>query len=91
MSSTVIVAFYKFVELSDYQKRQRPLRQLCQDHQVKGIILLAAEGINGTIAGSRSGINAVLAYLRQDAKLADLTHKESEARFHALPQDESAT
>ena len=86
MSSTVIASFYKFVALPDYQERKRPLRQLCQDHQVKGIILLAAEGINGTIAGSRSDIDVVLAYLRQDAAFADLTHKESEADFMPFPK-----
>src|SRR5690606_25211299 len=45
--------------------------------QVKGTLLLAEEGINGTIAGSREGIDAVLAYLRSDPRLATLEHKES--------------
>ena len=81
MSSTVIAAFYKFVNLPNYRERQRPLRDFCVSQQVKGSILLAAEGINGTIAGSRSGVEAVLAYLRQDALLADLRHKESVADF----------
>jgi UPF0176 protein len=81
MSSIVIVAFYKFVELPDYRERQRPLRDFCVSHEVKGSILLAAEGINGTIAGSRSGVDAVLAYLCQDAAYANLTHKASSADF----------
>lgn len=79
MSSIVIASFYKFVDLPDYRERQRPLRDFCLSQQVKGSILLAAEGINGTIAGSRSGVDAVLAYLRQAARLADLRHKESQA------------
>lgn len=81
MSSIVIAAFYKFVDLPDYQERQRPLRDFCVSQEVKGSILLAAEGINGTIAGSRQGIDAVLAQLRQDAAFANLTHKESRADF----------
>lgn len=81
MSSFVIAAFYKFVDLPDYRERQRPLRDFCITQDVKGSILLAAEGINGTIAGSRQGIDAVLAYLRQDAPMAKLTHKESHAGF----------
>ena len=81
MSFVVIAAFYKFVELPDYHDRQRLLRDFCLSQEVKGSILLAGEGINGTIAGSRSGVDAVLAYLRQDAALADLTHKESTADF----------
>lgn len=81
MSSVVIAAFYKFVDLLDYRERQRPLRDFCMSQAVKGSILLAEEGINGTIAGSRQGIDAVLAYLRQDAVFASLTHKESQADF----------
>lgn len=81
MSSIVIAAFYKFVALPDYQERQRPLRDFCVSQDVKGSILLAAEGINGTIAGSRQGVDAVLAFLRQDAVFASLTHKESQADF----------
>ncbi|GJM42495.1 MAG: UPF0176 protein [Ardenticatenaceae bacterium] len=81
MDSIVIAAFYKFVVLPDYKERRRPLREFCQAQEVYGSILLAAEGINGTIAGSRSGIDAVLAYLRQDTIFSSLTHKESEANF----------
>jgi UPF0176 protein len=43
-----------------------------EDHQVKGTLLLAKEGINGTIAGDRAGIDAVLHWLRSDLRLADL-------------------
>lgn len=81
MSSIIIAAFYKFVALPDYEERKRPLQDFCVAQAVKGSILLAAEGINGTIAGGRSGIDAVLAYLRQDAVFASLTHKESTADF----------
>ena len=70
-------AFYKFVALPDYVQRQAPLLELCQQHNVKGTILLATEGINSTIAGAPDDIHAVLAYLRQDPLLADLEHKES--------------
>jgi len=49
----------------------------CQSQGVKGTILLAEEGINGTIAGSREAIDAVLSLLRSDPRLVDLEHKES--------------
>jgi UPF0176 protein len=75
--SQVIAAFYKFVSLDDYQDRRQPLLNICQQYQIKGTVLLAAEGINGTIAGTRSSIDAILAYLRADACFADLEHKES--------------
>jgi UPF0176 protein len=75
----VIAAFYKFVTLDDYQNRREPLLNLCQQHQIKGTILLAAEGINGTIAGTRSSIDAIFTNLRTDPCFADLGYKESTA------------
>ena len=73
----VIAAFYKFVTLDDYTDRRQPLLNLCQQHQIKGTILLAAEGINGTIAGTRSSIDAILATFKADPCFADLEHKEA--------------
>ncbi|APW43344.1 rhodanese-related sulfurtransferase [Rhodoferax saidenbachensis] len=70
-------AFYKFVELPDYQARKPALLAFCEAHHVKGMILLAQEGINSTIAGAPDDVHAVLAYLRSDPLLADLQHKES--------------
>ena len=70
-------AFYKFVDLPDYAERKAPLLALCERQGVKGLILLAREGINSTIAGPAEGVHAVLAYLRSDPLLADLQHKES--------------
>ena len=45
-----VVAFYKFVTLSDLETKRAGLLKYCQDRQLKGTILLATEGINGTIA-----------------------------------------
>ena len=72
-------AFYKFVALPDYTERKAPLLAFCEAHKVKGLILLAREGINSTIAGAPADVHAVLAYLRRDPLLADLQHKESYA------------
>jgi UPF0176 protein len=74
-------AFYKFVELPDYENRKAPLLALCEAHQVKGLILLAREGINSTIAGRAQDVKVVLDYLRADPLLADLQHKESWAEL----------
>lgn len=77
MSSYLVAALYKFVELPDFQDMRQPLFSFCQRHGVKGTLLLAREGINGTIAGSEPGIRAVLAHLRDDPRLSGLEHKES--------------
>ena len=76
------VAFYKFVELPDAESRKGPLLAFCEQQGVKGLILLAREGINSTIAGPEAAIRAVIAYLRADPKFADLQPKES---WSALP------
>ena len=81
MSNFVIAAFYHFVGLPDFKEWQRPLLDHCQQQNTKGTILLASEGINGTIAGPRAGIDAVLAYLRADERLHTMIHKESFADF----------
>ncbi|MBC7649602.1 MAG: rhodanese-related sulfurtransferase [Vitreoscilla sp.] len=70
-------ALYKFVELPDFAAMQATLLAVCEAHGIKGTLLLAPEGINGTIAGLADDVKAVLAYLRSDARLATLEHKES--------------
>ncbi|APQ11527.1 hypothetical protein BJP27_08410 [Pseudomonas oryzihabitans] len=78
MSDTIVVAaLYKFVTLDDYVQLREPLLQTLLAHDVKGTLLLAEEGINGTVSGSRAGIDAVLAWLRADPRLVDIDHKES--------------
>jgi len=87
MSKFLVAALYKFADLPDYQTLQAPLQACCDQHGIKGTLLLAAEGINGTIAGTHTGIHAVLARLRSDPRLADLAHKESFADampFHRM-------
>jgi UPF0176 protein len=70
-------AFYKFVNLPDCAEIRPALLACCEGHGVKGLILLAQEGINSTIAGPEAGVRAVLSHLRRDPRLADLQHKES--------------
>lgn len=77
MTQYIVAALYKFASLPDFEALIPPLKTVCQLYKVKGTLLLAAEGINGTIAGSRQGIDAVLAHLHADPRLQDLDHKES--------------
>ncbi|MFL0808424.1 MAG: rhodanese-related sulfurtransferase [Oceanobacter sp.] len=73
----VVCALYHFVTLDDYQNLRQPLLDVMQKNDVKGTLLLAQEGINGTIAGSREGIDNLVGWLRQDERLANLDTKES--------------
>jgi UPF0176 protein len=76
----IVAAFYKFVTLDNREHRRQNLLDICQQQEVKGTILLAPEGINGTISGTRSSIDSILAYLRSDPCFHDLEHKESIAQ-----------
>lgn len=76
--SVVVAALYSFTHLEDYPALREPLLDECLGRGIRGTLLLAEEGINGTIAGDRAGIDAVLAWLRRDPRLKDLDHKESE-------------
>ncbi len=73
----VVAALYHFVDLPEYKALLEPIKAFCKEHKIQGTLLLAAEGINGTIAGSREDIDATLRYLRATPGLAKLTHKES--------------
>ncbi|MGD1864649.1 MAG: rhodanese-related sulfurtransferase [Phormidesmis sp.] len=74
-----VATFYKFVALPDYTNLQTPLQAACQQQAIKGTILLAKEGINGTIAGTRNAIDAVFAHIKADPRLVDIDIKESPA------------
>jgi UPF0176 protein len=84
MPPVVVAAFYKFTALPDYVALRAPLLQYCREQHILGTILLAEEGINATIAGSRAGVDALMARLRSDPRLADLEHKESTADGRAF-------
>lgn len=77
MSQIVVCALYKFVSLENYQALRQPLLKMMQNHGVSGTLLLALEGINGTVAGSRQAIDALLEGLRADPRLRDIDCKES--------------
>jgi len=73
----VVATFYHFADLADYVSMRPVITDFCNSHELKGVILLAREGINSTIAGSREGIDALLSYLRSDSRLQGLEHKEN--------------
>lgn len=73
----VVCALYKFVTLKNFELLRQPLQDAMLANDVKGTLLLAEEGINGTVAGSRQGIDALLSFIKQDPRLADVGTKES--------------
>ena len=77
MTEIRVAALYHFARLDNYRELQAPLLEKCIAEDIRGTLLLAEEGINGTIAGTPQGVANVLAYIRSDPRLSNLVHKES--------------
>lgn len=83
----IVAALYRFTRFTDVAALRAPLDAICREHKVRGTLLIAPEGINGTIAGPRAGIASVVAHIRALPGCADLEVKLSSAAtmpFHRL-------
>ena len=77
MKPIVVSALYKFVTLEAFGALKNPLLRLMQNQGIRGTLLLAKEGINGTVAGSAQAIEALYAWFNQQPGLENISHKES--------------
>lgn len=73
----IVAALYHFARLPDPAAQRAPLLDIASRHGIKGSLLLASEGINGTVAGPRAGIDALLAQIRALPGFSDLEWKEA--------------
>ncbi|CAN7138075.1 unnamed protein product [Brassica rapa subsp. narinosa] len=76
-SSLLVVSFYKFADFPDHADLRKPLKDLCEELCVSGGIILAPEGINGSICGSRESVERVLAFIQSDVRLSGLRQVET--------------
>ncbi len=77
-----VSAFYKFVEIADPAGLRSLILEQCSARRLFGSILLAPEGINGTISGEIQNLSGFFAWLRSDSRFADLVTKESPSSMH---------
>jgi UPF0176 protein len=75
-----VAALYHFTSLLDYKNLKSPLSDMCELLEIKGTILLASEGINGTVAGTDIAVIQLIEYLRKDKRLKNLEYKLSKSR-----------
>ena len=85
----VVAALYKFVSLPDFEAIKPKLEEICVQNNILGTLLLAAEGINGTVSGPRPGIVAMMEFLWADYSVP-LTAKSLAVRMAVLMADLSA-
>ncbi|MEW5319208.1 MAG: hypothetical protein WDW38_010373 [Sanguina aurantia] len=76
MSATVNISAYKFISLDDLPALRERVLECCSTLGVKGTVLLAPEGINVFLAGSRGQIDAFMAWLHADHRFADVMPKD---------------
>lgn len=77
MSNYVVSALYKFVTLDHFESYRQPLLNFMKANQIVGTLLLAKEGINGTVAGTKEAIDALYAWFAQYPCFQNIPHKES--------------
>lgn len=77
MSSCVVAALYHFARIADPESFRDAVHDVIDSNEVRGTILVASEGINGTVSGKREGIDALLSFLKDQPGLSNLEHKES--------------
>lgn len=75
----LVAALYHFARFERCEAFREPLQAYCDDNGIKGTLLIAREGINGTVAGSDAAIAGLIAYLRAQPEFSDLEHKQSRA------------
>ncbi|MEC8546025.1 MAG: rhodanese-related sulfurtransferase [Pseudomonadota bacterium] len=80
----MVAAFYKFIQLSDPVAVQRDLQKACESAGILGTILIAHEGINGTVCASREGICALMAHFADSPYFSDIQPKYSFAEEPAF-------
>jgi UPF0176 protein len=81
-----VILFYKYVEITDADIFSGRQRALCESLDLKGRILIASEGINGTLAGSAENVNRYLAVLRADPRFSDIEIKRSPGDAGTFPK-----
>ena len=77
MADYAVCALYRFVELKDFESLQEPLLDFLIDNNIKGTLLLAREGINGTVSGTKSEIDRLFTWFDTDARFAGISCKLS--------------
>lgn len=81
-----VILFYKYVPITDPAGFVASQRELCERLGLKGRVLIAAEGINGTLAGPEAAVQSYIAALRADQRFEDIEFKISEGDAETFPK-----
>ena len=84
--SNVVLLYYRYVPIPDPPAEMLSQRELCQRLGLKGRILLAEEGINGTVAGTHEAADAYIAAMNEHPQLAGIDYKRDEVSGQPFPR-----
>ena len=76
-SEVLVASFYQFIDWQDFKTLKLELEAICEKKNILGTILLAPEGINGTISGEKKSIESVINFLKKDPRMKTLEPKYS--------------
>ncbi|MGQ3888158.1 rhodanese-related sulfurtransferase [Legionella sp. CNM-1927-20] len=82
MSLYTIATFYRFTPLANYEAMKEPLLMVMKEKNIRGTIILAAEGVNGTFCGTEDSVSYLENYLRSFAELSDLSFRKTYDDFN---------
>ncbi len=80
----VVAALYKFVALDDLESEQAGLQKICRRAKIFGTLLLAKEGINGTVSGTQSALQSLINYFSEHTQFYDIKPKYSFAKENSF-------
>ncbi len=81
-----VLLYYKYVSIENPEEYAAWHLDFCKEHDLKGRILIAAEGINGTVSGTIEHTNQYIEMMRNDPRFSDMVYKIDEADEHAFPK-----
>ena len=81
-----IAALYHFTRFKNHLELREPLQKKCEELSISGSLLLASEGINGTVAGTDESIKKILIYIKKMPGCADLEYKISVSKLPPFPR-----
>lgn len=86
MKDYIVILFYKFVDIEDPEALKEEQKKLCASLELKGRLLIAKEGINGTFEGEKDVVEKYMTALREDDRFSDILFKTSKGTGEAFPK-----
>lgn len=86
MENYQILLYYKYVEVKDPEKLRNSQFEICQKLNLKGRIIIASEGINGTVEGRRGDTEKYIKEFKKDKRFSDIRFKKSLGQGNAFPK-----